>query len=123
PSIDPLWTVGRVTATHGRGSKGNGRSDSGRMATEQDTAAPGELLVHLRSTHWDWAADHRSHLAAHLAGGSGSVAAGPRKVAGPLGPVKAAAAYPEARAFLVVEHKAARMKRAISDPSYACSIV
>jgi hypothetical protein len=65
----------------------------------------------------DWAAGHRLHRAADLAAVSGSAAVGPRKAPEPSGPAKAAAGCPEGRAFLVAEHKAASVGRAISDPT------
>jgi hypothetical protein len=59
------------------------------------------------------AAADRRPPAAHLAGVSGSVAAGPRKVAVPSGLAAAAEGCPEARASLAAERRAAKLMYAI----------
>jgi hypothetical protein len=69
--------------------------------------------------HCGAAADRRSHRAADLAGVSGSVAAGPRKAAVPLGRVAASVGCPEAGACPVAERRALRLMQAI-DQSFDC---
>jgi len=67
------------------------------------------------------AADRRSHRAADPAGVSGSVAAGPRKAAVPLGRVAASEGCPEAGACPVAERTALRLMQATERSFYGFS--